>query len=156
MPRVRIVCFGNLLHGDDAVGVHVARALRSLALPPSVEVVDAGTAGLGALACFEGCDKVIVVDAMAASGAPGRVHRLERPIEAPERPLLSTHAMGVEHLLAVLPIALEGERLPEVVVYGIEIASARAFCDSLSAPVAEAVRGAAARIEMEAREAAAP
>jgi Ni,Fe-hydrogenase maturation factor len=50
---VHILCFGNLWHGDDGLGLHVLRQLRGQrCLPPHARTFDAGTAGLKRAAAF--------------------------------------------------------------------------------------------------------
>ena len=62
---IHVLCFGNLLQGDDGFGIHVYRRLCAEALPPCVRVFDAGIAGLSALAHFDGCERAVVVYALA-------------------------------------------------------------------------------------------
>jgi hydrogenase maturation protease len=60
-----IICFGNLLLGDDGFGIHVFRRLKEgWVLPRHVRVFEGGVAGLQALPYFENCRKAIVVDAL--------------------------------------------------------------------------------------------
>ena len=47
--RLRILCFGNPLHGDDGFGPAVALALRRLLAAGTAEVIDCGNRGLDAL-----------------------------------------------------------------------------------------------------------
>ena len=89
----RIVCFGNLWHGDDGFGPHVFRRLHG-ELPQGVAAVDAGTAGLDALPHFEGCAKAVVVDAVRTGGQIGTVHRLVPAISSPPGGEFSLHDLG--------------------------------------------------------------
>ena len=141
--RDRIVCFGNPLHGDDGVGPAVAARLAEGPLPDGVAVVDAGTPGPAALALFENCDRVIVVDASAPAGAPGRVWSPTVEEIAPEN-VRAGHGVGVGHLLACL--AALGAPPPRVEILAVEAASVAAFRPGLSAPVARAVDEVAARL----------
>jgi len=73
-----VLGLGNLLLGDEGVGVHAIRYLQAqkVELPPEVELVDGGTAGLDLLPILEGAEQVIIVDAVRAGGAPGSIYRL--------------------------------------------------------------------------------
>ncbi len=62
-----VLGFGNLLLGDEGVGVHAAQVLSGNC-PEGVEVRDIGTAILEAIPDFEKADKIIVIDAMKAHG----------------------------------------------------------------------------------------
>jgi hydrogenase maturation protease len=122
--RVHILCFGNLIAGDDGFGIHVCARLRAqVPTAPGLDiaVVDAGLLGFSALSHFEHCDVVLVVDALAYGGKAGRVHRLDlRDVAAP-REAFSAHALDLNHLFHVLPILFEGRSAPRVVIIGAEI-----------------------------------
>ena len=74
-----VLGIGNLLLGDEGVGVHAVNALHHEGCPKEVEVVEAGTAILDALPVLEKANRVIVLDAMKAHGEPGTVYRV--PLE---------------------------------------------------------------------------
>ena len=117
-----IICFGNVLHGDDGFGIHVLRRLKEdYVLPRQVRVFEGGVAGLQALAYFENCRKAIVVDALRGAGIIGSVHRLNlEDLSDPEMEF-SLHNIGVNHLLNVLPAYLGDAPPPEVIVIGAEV-----------------------------------
>jgi hydrogenase maturation protease len=130
---VHIVCFGNPWHGDDGLGIHVYHRLsRTRRLPLHVRVFEACIAGLGAIDYFEGCRKVLVIDAMRGHGPIGSVHRLRLEDVEPPEPRCSLHALGVNELATVLPVVFEGRAMPEVVVIGAEIGEVRPFTCRLS------------------------
>jgi hydrogenase maturation protease len=122
---VRVVCFGNPLHGDDGFGQHVFRRLKE----HGVAAFDAGTAGLDALPYFEGCAKAVIVDAVRTGAPIGTVQRLVPADLASPGGELSLHDLGVENLLAAL------RDPPDIVLVGAEVGDLRAFTDSLSAPL---------------------
>ena len=95
--RLRILCFGNPLHGDDGFGPAVALALRRLLAAGTAEVIDCGNRGLDALHYFENVRQVIVVDAMAGP-RPGTVHLLG-PRDVPVEDHHGGHGAGVGYLL---------------------------------------------------------
>jgi hydrogenase maturation protease len=104
-------------HGDDRVGWAVVERLRPL-LPPFA-TARAVASGLDVLACLEGQDAAIVVDAAASAGRPGHVHRFDWPCPglAALRPL-STHGPG---LVEALRLAEVLGRLPRSVrIYAVE------------------------------------
>jgi hydrogenase maturation protease len=128
-----IICFGNLLLGDDGFGIHVFRRLKEgCVLPRHVRVFEGGVAGLQALPYFENCRKAIVVDALKAAGAIGSVHRLSpEDLSDPEMEF-SLHNLGVNHLLAVLPIYLGEAAVPQIVVIGAEVSVSARSSDRLT------------------------
>jgi hydrogenase maturation protease len=74
-----IVGVGNVLGGDDGVGVHVVRELRRLVdrgevvLPPRTELVDGGLLGLGLTPVVDAARALVIVDAADVAGPPGTV-----------------------------------------------------------------------------------
>lgn len=143
---LHVVCFGNPWQGDDGFGIHVFRRLGELSgLPRSVKVFDAGLAGLGAVGYFENCSKVVIVDALRTGGRVGRVRRLRLDDLDPPVREFSLHALGVDHLLAALPVVLGDRALPEVVLIGAEIGEVRPFSDHLTPPL-QAALGRAVRL----------
>jgi len=120
-PRIDVLVLGlgNVLCGDDGAGVvAVHRLARAWATPAAVRVVDGGTLGLDLLALVAASDRVILVDAVRADGAPGTLVRLTGDAVAPavyER--LSPHQIGVADLLAGAALC---DRYPdEAVIVGI-------------------------------------
>ncbi|NYT18825.1 MAG: hydrogenase maturation protease, partial [Methanosarcinales archaeon] len=70
-PSVRIIGCGNILMGDDGVGVRVVEALKKMecGILEGADILDAGVCGLDILNLLEGVDKVIIVDSMVGSGS---------------------------------------------------------------------------------------
>ncbi|MBN2073396.1 MAG: hydrogenase maturation protease, partial [Actinobacteria bacterium] len=61
-----VLGIGNILLGDEGVGVHVVNRLKNAGLPPSVVLIDGATAGFRLLALFEeysNCN-FIIIDAL--------------------------------------------------------------------------------------------
>ncbi|HEY7184140.1 MAG TPA: hydrogenase maturation protease [Blastocatellia bacterium] len=135
---IHVICFGNLWQGADGFGVRVFQRLCDRSdWPAHVKMFEAGTAGLAALDYFEGCRKVVIVDALKNGGPPGRVSRLALDeIDLPDE-AYSMHQLGVNHLLAAMKAAFAGRDTPEVVVIGAEVGEIDPFTDRLS-PALEA------------------
>jgi hydrogenase maturation protease len=73
-----ILGFGNLLCGDDGLGVAALDLLgRKYHLPGGVVAIDAGFLGLSLLHYIKTADALILVDAVCADSAPGTFVRLE-------------------------------------------------------------------------------
>lgn len=119
--KVVILGVGNLLMGDDGIGVHVVRAMQEQSLAvanTSLELWDAGTSpDLAHLAL--GADKVIVVDAAQMGGEPGTIYLLHPDhLGEGEPQILSLHERSLRHGLAEL--AALNPRAPEIVIVGVE------------------------------------
>ena len=133
----RVLGLGNPLLGDEGVGLRALEALASAAdLPPSVELVDGGTAGLSLVPLLLSADRVLVLDALCAGRPPGTVLRLDgAELGRVAFGKISPHEVGLDDVLAASRLS-GGPR--EVVVLGIEPESLDLGV-GLSAPVENAV-----------------
>ena len=73
-----IMGVGNILQGDDGVGVHALRRLQdALGMQPDIHLYDAGTLGATLLVEIEQTERLIFIDAMRMNTAPGTVRCFE-------------------------------------------------------------------------------
>jgi hydrogenase maturation protease len=111
---------GNVLSGDDGVGVRAAELMMSLPLTPDVEVFEAGTALLEMAGILELRERVVVVDAIDAGAEPGQVFRLLPEQIRPHESLpLSLHQLGLLHALD--ETYLRGRAPGEVVILAVQV-----------------------------------
>ena len=61
--RPLVMGVGNILMGDEGVGVHAARLLEEQLLPGHPAILDGGTGGFHLLSLFEEYDPIILIDA---------------------------------------------------------------------------------------------
>lgn len=141
MPEPRrgtlVIGCGNLLGADDGVGLVALDQLRAWDLPPEVELEDGGTWGLNLLPVIERCERLLLLDAIAAGERPGTLIALER--DAIPRFLttkLSPHQIDLREVLAIAE--LRGTLPAETVVLGIQPARLE-MSTALSPAVAERV-----------------
>jgi len=133
---ILILGIGNLLMGDEGVGVHAAWRLQAGPLPPGVSVVDGGTGGFHLLSYFQDYDTVILIDATMDGGMPGTVSLLE-PRYASDYPRsLSAHDIGLRDLIE--SAALLGP-LPRTFLVTISVDTVQPTGPALSAPVEAAL-----------------
>ena len=97
--KVLVLGVGNLLLGDEGIGVHIAQHLQHLSVPSNVDVVDGATGGFELLGHVLGKNKVIVVDAIDAPAPAGTVVRLNPQDVRRELSPLSFHQSGIHELL---------------------------------------------------------
>lgn len=134
---ILVLGIGNTLLRDEGVGVRVIEAMREMALPPGVELVDGGTAGADLLDIISNRRKVIVIDAVDAGLEPGTILRLHvEDLASAGRPLVSLHEIALTETLAAARII--GSMPDEVIIWGIQPKDLRPG-DVLSAEVASAV-----------------
>lgn len=116
---VLVLGLGNVLCCDDGAGVAALHLLRrDHEMPAGVVALDGGTLGLDLLPLVERADRVILIDAVRADGAPGTLVRISGDEVAPAvRDRLSPHQIGVADLLGGAALL---DRYPdEVVIVGV-------------------------------------
>lgn len=99
---VVVLGLGNLLMGDDGVGVMALAALAGdPRVPGDAQLLDGGTLGLSLLPYVRSAPDLILIDAVRGDGPPGSLIRLEGE-EVPGAVLerLSVHQVGVADLVA--------------------------------------------------------
>ena len=139
---------GNLLMGDDGVGMIAVRELaRRYELPEGVDVLEGGTAGLTLLAHLEGYASILIADCAALGRTPGQAVRIDgSEVGATFSRCLSPHELGLNDLLGALELL--GERPEQVTVIGMEPGSLEMSLE-LSDPVSQ---GLPAMVEAMAKE----
>jgi hydrogenase maturation protease len=113
--RVVVLSIGNLLRADDGLGGYaLAELRRRVPEGESLAYVDGGVIGLELFTYVEGCDALIVLDAIDARRPPGTLIRLEGPqVPVGLDTKLSMHQAGLRDLLATLQLL---GRMPQTVV----------------------------------------
>jgi len=147
-----VLGLGNVIMGDEGVGVHVVRAIeQSLAtrpLPANVECLDGGTGGFNLLEPLQEAGRIILIDAAADGNHPGTVTRTMPRFSRDYPPTLTAHDIGVKDLLDVFYI--QGGS-PDVILYAITIDPQQAISMELSPEIAKAADVAVAEILAELR-----
>ena len=109
---------GNLLMGDEGVGIHVIRQLQKNKELADIEIIDGGTGGVQLLDFFLRHDLVILVDAAMDQREPGTMTRL-KPIYSQDYPkTIAAHDIGLKDMLDVLHLL---DKKPEIVLFTISI-----------------------------------
>jgi hydrogenase maturation protease len=150
--KTLVLGLGNVIMGDEGVGVHVVRALEKQTLPAGVECLDGGTGGFILLEPLENADHIILIDAAADGNPPGTVTRTTPRFSKDYPPTLTAHDIGVKDLLDAFYMQ-GGTR--EVVLYAIAIDPRQPISMELSIECARAAETATYEILAELNTAAA-
>ncbi len=137
---------GNVIMGDEGVGVHVVRAVEQHPLPANVECLDGGTGGFILLEPLQNADRIILIDASADDNPPGTVTRTTPKFSKDYPPTLTAHDIGVKDLLDAFYMQ-GGTR--DVVLYAISIDPRQPIRMTLSEGCARAAEDAERRIVAE-------
>lgn len=137
---------GNVLMGDEGVGVHVVRTLEKRTLPPGVECLDGGTGGFVLLEPMQEADRVVMIDAAADGNPVGTVTRTVPRFSRDFPPTLTAHDVGIKDLVDLFYM-LNSTR--DVVLYAITIDPQQPITLDLSAEVRRAAEQAIEQIAAE-------
>ena len=121
--RVAVIGVGNILMGDEGLGVHVLTLLRKRLgeIAALVDVVDAGTALIDVIDDYLDADAIVLVDAVCGGGPPGAIYRFEpEDLRGTGRTgtAISLHDMTVLEALDI--VRLTGRKIPGLCVIGME------------------------------------
>jgi len=150
--KTLVLGLGNVIMGDEGIGVHVVRTLEKRKLPEGVECLDGGTGGFILLEPLESADRIVLIDAAADGNPVGTVTRTAPRFSRDYPPTLTAHDIGVKDLLDVFYMQ-GGAR--DVVLYAITIDPKQPISMSLSEDAAKAANVAVWQIMQELEESAA-
>jgi hydrogenase maturation protease len=97
--NVLVLGIGNVLMGDEGVGVHVIRSLEKFGVPEGVDLLDGGTGGFLLLDPMQRARKVILIDATLDGNPAGTVRRLTPRFSTDYPRTLTAHDIGLKDLL---------------------------------------------------------
>ena len=117
--KLLVLGIGNILMGDEGVGVHVVRHLEKEDVPAGVELLDGGTGSFLLLDPMQLARKVILIDATLDANPPGTVRRLVPRFSTDYPRTLAAHDIGLKDLLDAF--YLLGHNV-DVVLFAVSIA----------------------------------
>ena len=127
-----ILGIGNVLMGDEGVGVRAIECLEREAWPADVTLVDGGTGGFHLLEYLQEFSPVLMIDA-TMDGRPSGTVSVIRPRYASDFPrALTAHDIGLRDLVEAA--ALLGP-LPDITLVTISIADIQSMVMTLSPDV---------------------
>ncbi len=124
-----VLGIGNVLMGDEGVGVHAIRRLETMDLPRGVQCLDGGTGSFVLLEPMQQARRIILIDATVDGLPAGTVRRLEPRFSADYPRTLTAHDIGLKDLLDAFHLLGDPA---EVVLFAISIAPLHEMGDELS------------------------
>ena len=132
-----VLGIGNVLMGDEGIGVAVIAELEKAPLPDGVQLLDGGVGSFLLLDPMQRAEKIVLVDATVDGAPPGTVRRL-RPRFSKDYPrTLTAHDIGLKDLLDTF--YLTGSALPDVTLFAVSIPPLQAMKMELSPALADAL-----------------
>ena len=117
-----VICIGNDLIGDDAVGWKIYQRLLDSNLQDESELHYLSVGGIALLDIFKtGLERIIVVDAVQFGAPVGTVHVISWDELPPKNPsAISVHQVGIEEAVMIARV-LFPEKCPQnIMLVGIE------------------------------------
>jgi hydrogenase maturation protease len=102
IEKIGILGVGNLLLADEGFGVHVIERLQQkYRFPPTVELLDGGTAGIMLAPFMEDKDILFVLDVVNLDDKPGSIHQFsnEDVCSGNIQTRMSPHQVGLLEIL---------------------------------------------------------
>ena len=144
MKKTLILGIGNILMGDEGVGLHVVKYLQERPDKlPGIDMIDGGTGGFHLLEYFHEYQRVILIDATIDGQPVGAVRLLRPKYSSDYPPTLTAHDIGLKDLLDALYLL---EKQPEIILFTVSIEQFDRVTLALSPYVQEAIETAGEEI----------
>lgn len=134
--NILVLGIGNLLMGDEGIGVHTIKALEDITLPKNIVLLDGGTGGFHLLEYLQKYSQIVMVDATMDGNPAGTISVIEPKFASDFPKSLSAHDIGLKDL--VESTALLGE-LPKIYLITVTIDNIQSMELELSPQVKRAV-----------------
>lgn len=133
---ILVLGVGNVLVGDEGVGVHIVQKMQEQEIPEGVDVVDGGTGGFHLLEYLRTYSRIILVDATRDGHPAGTVSQFSPKLVSDFPASLGAHDIGLNDLISAA--ALLGP-LPEITVVTVSIKDLKPMTLELSRDVGLAI-----------------
>jgi len=118
MKNILILGVGNILMGDEGIGIHSIKELEKNSFPENVTLLDGGTGGFHLLNYLQEYKIIIMIDASMDNKPEGTVSVIEPKFASDFPKSLSAHDIGLRDLIE--SVSLLGE-LPKIFLITISI-----------------------------------
>lgn len=144
-PKVAVLGIGNLLLGDEGIGVLAVRHLAATDLTDRAEFVDGGTGSFELLGYFQNRPRLVLIDAAMDGRPPGTVSHLSPRFASDFPRSLSAHDIGLRDLIEAA--SLTGD-LPRIDLITVSVETPESLTLEVSPPVKRALE----EVEIKVRE----
>ena len=127
--KTLVLGIGNILMGNEGIGVHAVRYLEKHYTLPDVDYLDGGTGGFHLMEHFQSYDHVILIDATLDNQPPGTIQVLHPQFSSDYPPTLTAHDIGLKDMLDAIHLL---QQQPRITLVAISIPALRALSTELS------------------------
>jgi len=136
MKKILILGIGNILMGDEGVGVHTIKALEQNSFFEEIDLLDGGTGGFHLMAYFQEYHNIIMIDATMDKKRAGTVSVIEPKFASDFPKSLSAHDIGLKDMIESITIL---GKLPKIYLITVTIDSIQSMHMELSTEVKNAI-----------------
>ena len=135
--KTLILGLGNLILGDDGVGIRIAQKIKQT--NPDLEVIETCEAGITLLDYIAGYDKLIIIDSIKTEqGKPGELYKLELKDLKPAMDLSLSHGIDIATAFEVGEGL--GYKMPQSIsIYAVEVKENSTFAEECTQEIAERI-----------------
>ena len=144
MQNILILGIGNVLMGDEGIGVHTIRELENKSLPSNVVLLDGGTGGFHLMSYFQEYKKIIMIDATMDKKPEGTVSVIKPKFASDFPKSLSAHDIGLKDMIESIAII---DKLPDIFLITVTITEIRSMYMELSEKVQKSIPEVIKKIE---------
>ncbi|NOX38750.1 MAG: hydrogenase maturation protease [Calditrichaeota bacterium] len=127
--KTLVLGIGNILMGDEGIGVHAVQYLERHHARPDVDYLDGGTGGFHLMEYFQSYDHVILIDATLDNQPAGTIQVLHPRFSSDYPPTLTAHDIGLKDMLDAIHLL---QQQPRITLVAISIPSLGALSTELS------------------------
>jgi hydrogenase maturation protease len=132
MSPTLVLGIGNVLMGDEGIGVHALRALERDAWPAGVTLLDGGTGGFHLLEYLHDFPSIVLIDA-TMDGQPAGTVSVLRPKYASDFPrVLTAHDIGLRDLIEATVLT---RPMPDITLITVSIEAIQSMVLTMSPAV---------------------
>lgn len=116
--KILVLGIGNLLMGDEGIGIHIVREFEKLnPFKNFVDVVDGGTGGFHLLSYFRDYKRIIIVDAAIGDKPAGSIEIVTPKFSSDFPKTLTAHDIGLKDLIDSASILGDLPDIRLIIVY---------------------------------------
>jgi hydrogenase maturation protease len=138
MKRTLILGIGNILLGDEGVGIYSVKALENETLPENVDLLDGGTGGFHLISWLQEYERIIMIDATLDNHPPGTIRQITPRYASDFPPLMSAHEIGLRDMIAAMQLT---DNLPEIHLIVVSVKNINDVGMKLSPKIKAAIPG---------------
>lgn len=149
---IKIIGFGNIFMGDDAIGIHVIEELQKQQIfsdNENIELVDGGTSGIDLVFILQNAAKAIIIDAVDAGQEAAQIVVFSpHEIKEFKKDLFKSHSLHDIDLAEAFELVRTLNLNVEIKIIGIKPIKV-GYSDKLSPEIEQQIPSIIARVKEE-------